>query len=122
MEVAVDCSLVDDAGVGVAFVDVKAGVGVGVKRLGCLRWNRGGWLGVGDVVVVDAVLGTVGVAGARVLAGNGAVAAPDPGADAAVDIKVTVDSGVYVRASSWAGVGPSQARRDARVTGSPEPL
>ena len=69
-------------------------------------------VGVSGVCVKTAV-------GVFELVGNAGVAALGPGVGAAVGIKVTVDTGVSVRASSWVGVGSPQAMRDAGASKAP---
>ena len=92
------------ASVALGVAGVEAGIdGVVVDAVGgggaCVGIGVGG-SGVGDGVVVVAVFGTFGAAAGGVSSGNGVVGAPGPGAEAAVGIKVTVDSGVSVRANS----------------------
>ena len=101
MEVAVDCSWIGD---GVGLVVVPVGVVMGISGLEA---------GVG---VAIAWVGSDVASGVGELAGNALVAVPGPGADATLGIKVTVDSGVSARATSWVGVGSPQAMGTVRVT------
>ena len=95
-------------GAGTVAVEVGVDVGAGVGVSGASVGTGEGAAGV--------CVGSDVASGPWESAGNGVVAAPGPGAGAAVGSKVTVDSGVSVRATSWVGVGSPQAKRAARVT------
>jgi hypothetical protein len=102
MEVAVDCSWVGDAGVGVAFAGVKA-------TWGWVSSVSGACVGTG-VAAAGACVGVFVASGAGVLAGNGAVAAPGPGVAVGTGSGVSVGSapcvvglGADVASSTGAG-------------------